>query len=144
MKRRLIMLILLGLFLSKLSLANESLTPTGRYLTVSNHPKMSQLDLLSQSIQVRFPEKIQTIGEAINYLLRFSGYSLIADNKMNKALKITLTKPLPIIDRELGPMSLKEGLTTLAGVAFTLYQDPVNRVIDFKLKPTYQKFLQNE
>ena len=144
MKRRLTMLILLGFFLSKLSLANESITQTGRYLTVSNHPKISQIDLLSQSIQIRFPEKVQTVGDAVNYILRFSGYGLIAENKMDKALEVTLAKPLPIIDRELGPMPLKEGLAILVGSAFYLYQDPVNRVVDFKLKPAYQKFVKNK
>ena len=141
MKRRLTLLILLGIFLSKLALANENVTQTGRYLTASNHPTTSQADLLSQPIQVRFPEKIQAVGDAVNYILRFSGYSLVAESSMDKALKNTLTKPLPIVDRALGPLSLKEGLTTLVGGAFYLHQDPVNRVIDFKLKPAYQKFV---
>jgi conjugative transfer region protein (TIGR03748 family) len=144
MKRRLIAMILLGMFLSKTCLADGNVTQIGRYLTVSNKPKISQIDLLSQTVQVRFPQNIQSIGDAMNYLLRFSGYSLASPAHTNSALKITLSKPLPIIDRELGPVSLKEGLVTLSGPAFYLVENPVNRIVDFELKPTYKKFMKNK
>ncbi len=114
-------------------------TEIGRYLTVSNKPKSSQVDLLSQIIQVRFPQNVQTVGDAINYILRLSGYSLIPNERMSSALKITLTKPLPAIDRNFGPMSLKDALTTLAGIAFNLAQDPLNRTVDFRIKPQFKR-----
>jgi hypothetical protein len=41
-------------------------------------------------------------------------------------------------------MTLSDGLTTLSGPAFELIHDPVNRTVDFKLKPAYQKFIKNE
>ena len=144
MKRRLIVVVLLSMLFSKTCLADNNITQVSRYLTVSNKPKFSQTNLLSQSIQVRFTRNIQTIGDAMNYLLRFSGYSLIPEAQMSLALQITLSKPLPIIDRELGPVTLRDGLTTLSGSAFYLIQDPVNRVVDFKLKPEYQKFIKNK
>lgn len=113
---------------------NNNVTVTGRYLTVTNHPQSDQIDLLSQTIQVHFPVSIQTVGEAMHYLLRFSGYSLVAKAQMHDALKITLSQPLPLIDRELGPVSLKKGLLTLAGPAFYLLQDPIHRTVNFHLK----------
>lgn len=116
----------------------HSLQPVGRYLTVNTTPSHAQIDLLSQIIQVRFPSTVQTIGDAMQYLLRFSGYSLIGDDQMNLAFKTTLTKPLPAIDRNFGPMSLKDALTTLAGPAFTLAHDPINRTINFQLKPRFK------
>lgn len=119
--------------------ANETDSQVGRYLTVSNKTNSSQIHLLSQSIQVRFPQEVKTIGDAINYLLRFSGYSLIATEQMNPALKTTISKPLPIIDRTLGPIALKAGLLTLVGSAFYIKEDPINRVVDFQLKPKFAK-----
>ncbi len=107
----------------------------GRYLSVDNKPSSAQVNLLSQIFQVRFPEEVQTIGDAMNYLLRYSGYSLVDDARQSVAMKNTLRKPLPLVDRNFGPMSLKDGLITLAGPAFTLMQDPLNREINFKLKP---------
>jgi conjugative transfer region protein (TIGR03748 family) len=144
MKRRIIAMILLSMLFNNACLADDNVTQISRYLTVTNKPKFSQTNLLSQLVQVRFTQNIQTIGDAMNYLLRFSGYSLISDTQRNSALKIILTKHLPIIDREMGPMTLSDGLTTLSGPAFELIHDPVNRTVDFKLKPAYQKFIKNE
>jgi type IV pili sensor histidine kinase/response regulator len=120
--------------------SKKNLTPIGRYLTIENKPQTFQVDLLSQIIQVRFPQNIQTVGEAMNYLLRLSGYSLIPANHRSEPLKIMLNKPLPIIDRDFGPMSLKDALITLAGPAFYLTEDPVNRSVDFRLRSSYARF----
>ena len=144
MKRKIITMVLLSLLFSEIGLADNNVTQIGRYLTITNKPKFSQTNLLSQSIHVRFTQNIQTIGDAMNYLLRFSGYTLIPETQMSLALKITLSKPLPIIDRELGPVTLCDGLTTLSGPAFYLTQDPINRTINFELKPEYQKFIKNK
>ncbi len=119
--------------------ANDSMTQFGRYLTAINKPTPAQTNLLSQTMQVRFPQNIQTIGDAMNYLLKFSGYSLIDNNKMSSNLKNTLSKPLPTVDRDFGPMSLKDGLITLIGPAFSLSHDPLNRTVNFDLKPQFKK-----
>lgn len=122
-------------------LAFESVTPVSRYLTINNKPRPEQINLLTQVVQVKFPQNIQTIGMAVSYLLRFSGYSLISKKKMSPALLTMLSKPLPVVDRELGPVSLKDALMVLGGESFTLVQDPLNREINFLLKPGYQKYL---
>lgn len=126
-----------GIF--QLSYANTNNTDVGRYLTVENKPRFSQLNLLSQTIQMRFPQSVQTVGDAMNYALRLSGYSLIPADRMSEELKTTLAKPLPAIDRNFGPMSLKDALTTLAGPAFNLVQDPLNRMVDFRVKPQFAR-----
>ncbi len=118
--------------------ADDSMTQFGRYLTAINKPTMAQTDLLSQTMQVRFPQTVQTIGDAMNSLLKFSGYSLIEENNRSAELKNTLTKPLPTVDRDFGPMSLKEGLITLIGPGFSLVHDPLNRTVNFNLKPQFR------
>jgi len=117
--------------------AMASSTQMGRYLTVENKPTHAQTDLLSQTIQVRFPANIKTIGEAMDYILRFSGYNLVPEHERSVDLKNTLLKPLPAVDRDFGPMSLKDALVTLAGSAFALKTDPLNRTINFQLNPRY-------
>jgi conjugative transfer region protein (TIGR03748 family) len=139
MKIKIIFFIILTIIFVKPCVANESVTQVGRYLTISNKPRLSQQELLSQIIQVRFPQNIQTIHEAMVYLLRFSGYDMISDNRMSKEFRITLSKRLPLVDRELGPISLKDGLMVLAGPAFDLVEYPINREIDFQLKPCFQR-----
>lgn len=137
-----IAIIFLNIFLYKICLASD-ITQIDRYLTTSNKTQLSQVNLLSQTIHVRFTRNIQTVGDAINYLLQFSGYSLLTEKERSIELNILLKKPLPVIDRNLGPISLSDALTTLAGSAYYLTQDPVNRTVDFKLKTAYQKFLHN-
>jgi len=110
------------------------LVPIGRYLTVSYKPDPEQMNLLSQTIQIHFPPSTQTIGDAMNTILRFSGYSLVPENQMNLAFKNTLQKPLPLIDRNMGPVTLQSALKILAGPAFTLKSDSLNRTIDFTIK----------
>ena len=110
-------------------------TSMGRYLSVSYKPQSAQVDLLTQMIQVRFPQNVQTVGNAMSYLLQWSGYSLVPEDRQSHALKTTLSKPLPAVDRNFGPMTLKDALTTLAGPAFYLVQDPLNRMVDFRVKP---------
>ena len=135
--------LLIGLLLAILTSTaysfDESSNEVGRYLSVTEKPRSSQVNLLSQTMLVRFPQSIQTIGDAMNYLLRFSGYSLVARDHMNNALRTTITKPLPAVDRQFGPIALDVGLVTLAGPAFSLIQDPINRTVDFKLKTSYSK-----
>jgi type IV pili sensor histidine kinase/response regulator len=117
-------------------------TQVGRYLTAENKPKSSQIDLLSQEFQVRFPSFVQTIGNAMEYLLKQSGYSLVPEDKRSTALKVALSKPLPAIDREFGPMKLKDGLATLAGPVFILVNDPLNRMVSFNLSSKYSALYQ--
>jgi len=143
MKIKFMVIIILSVLLGKNCLANN-LTSIGRYTTIDNSPRSYQTDLLSQIIQVRFTRNILTVGDAVNFLLKYSGYSLLAEPNLNQALKITLGKPLPIVDKEIGPVTLKTALITLIGPAFYLTQDPVNRVIDFKLKPNYLKFVHSK
>jgi len=133
--------ILVTLFIFSHAEAKNEVSSVGRYLTVTNKPLPAQRDLLSQTIQMRFPQNIQNIGDAINQLLRYSGYSLVRENQQSQALKNTLQKSLPFVDRELGPMSLRDALITLAGPAFTLTEDPLNREIDFHLKPHFSRSL---
>lgn len=140
MKFRLIILILLSISFDTTCIADD-VNQIGRYLTITNKARPEQISLMSQTIQVRFPQDVQTIESAIKYLLRFSGYSLVMTKKMSTASQIILGKQLPVVDRELGPIPLKDALTVLIGPGFNLSYDPINREVNFKLKPEYQKFI---
>jgi conjugative transfer region protein (TIGR03748 family) len=85
----------------------EDITAIDQYMTVANKPKPEQIDLLSQTLQVRFPQNIQTVGDAIFSLLKISGYSLIDSKHQSDALKITLSKPLPLVDKEFDSVHFK-------------------------------------
>ncbi len=54
--------------------ANE--LQVGRYSLLAATPTEAQTELLATTMTVRFPERIQTVGESIRYLLQRSGYRL--------------------------------------------------------------------
>ena len=105
---------------------------TGRYSMVSSAPTQAQSELLEASVTVQLPDRIQTIGETVRYLLQRSGYRLAASQSTAPETLALFALPLPAVHRHLGPMTLREALETLAGRAFHLVQDPVHRLITFE------------
>lgn len=105
----------------------------GRYSTLLAQPTAAQADLLSTTITVRFPERIQTLGEAVRYLLQRSGYRLADDHVANSVTADLLGLTLPAVHRILGPIMLRQALETLVGPVFRLVQDPMHRLISFEL-----------
>ena len=104
----------------------------GRYSLFNATPTESQAELLATRINVRFPERIQTVGEAVPYLLQRSGYRLANVESIGPDTTALFELPLPAVHRNLGPMMLRDALETLAGPAFHLVQDPVHRLITFE------------
>ena len=105
----------------------------GRYTLRSAIPTEAQVDLMSAIVTIRFSDRIQTIGTAVGYLLRDSGYQLASPIALDPETKALFRLPLPAIHRNLGPISLRRALETLAGPTFRLVQDPVHRLVAFEL-----------
>ena len=110
--------------------ANE--VQVGRYSMLSATPTEAQADLLATTVKVQLPKRIHTIGEAIHYLLQRSGFRLAASDAMAPETTVLFDLPLPAVHRNLGPISLRKALETLAGPAFQLVQDPMHRLIAFE------------
>ena len=104
----------------------------GRYSLLAATPTQAQAELLATTMSVRFPERIQTIGEAVRYLLQRSGYRLATAESISPDTVALLVLPLPAVHRSLGPMTLRDALDTLAGPVFHLVQDPVHRLVTFE------------
>ncbi len=111
------------------------ITQVNRYATVAHKPLSAQVSPLSVVQQVHFPLDIKNIGQALDYWLHYSGFHLARPEKQTTELKQLLTQPLPQVDRTLGPLSIRDGLTVLVGQAiFTLTEDPLLREVNFKRK----------
>ena len=105
----------------------------GRYSVLRTQPSAAQLDPLAARVTVHFPESVQTIGQAVQHLLRESGYRL-ADSSTG-ASAVLLELPLPGVQRSLGPVALRQALAVLGGPAFRLVQDPLHRLVAFERCP---------
>ena len=115
----------------------------GRYSLLAATPTQAQAELLATTMTVRFPERIQTVGEAVRYLLQRSGYRLAMAESIGPDTAALFALPLPAVHRSLGPMTLRAALETLAGSVFHLVQDPVHRLISFERCATDQLAVQD-
>lgn len=108
-----------------------------RYTLASTRPADAQRDPLNQIIDIRMPvQVVNTIGEGLRYVLLGSGYSLCAGEPgVYSALFI---KPLPAVQRSVGPVKLSEALQILAGPAWRMRVDDLNREICFVLRDEYR------
>ncbi|HAU2510330.1 TPA: hypothetical protein ACTUT5_000186 [Legionella anisa] len=126
--------ILCSLVLCALNVHAANNTQVSRYATVNNQPLTAQINPLKTVQQIHFPVAIQTIGEAVNYWLRYSGYHLAPKEKQSESLQQVFQQPLPQVSRNLGPLTIEHGLTVLVGQQlFTLKQNDLLREVNFSL-----------
>ena len=109
-------------------------TQTGRYISVVDEPTAEQKYVLRFKRSFTFSEDINTVGDAMSMLLAEPGYRLgtPTSDKESEELLALFKMPLASIHRQLGPMTLKDALETLAGPAWFLVEDPVARLISFE------------
>jgi len=112
----------------------------GRYVTISNDATRAQINPLLAVSTFTFSPTVATVGEAVQQVLANTGYRLASH--LSSDVKQTLLQPLPITNRHLGPLSIQETLEILMGEeVFTLQRDPLNRLVNFKVKPSIAKVL---
>lgn len=116
-----------------------NLTQINRYATVENKPLRAQINPLMTVQQVHFPQTVQTIGQAVTYWLQYSGFTLAKPDQQAISLQVVMQQQLPQVDRNLGPLTTKDGLEILVGQeVFSLTQNPLLREVNFKLKPAFE------
>lgn len=116
----------------------HDVTQVGRYSTIKNKASASQQDPLLAISQFKFNSHVKTVGQAIEQVLRDTGYALVPSKRLPLSARQIQSKPLPITQRELGPISVGNALRTLMGdQVFTLVVDPVHRLVTFKLQSKF-------
>ncbi|WP_153786194.1 TcpQ domain-containing protein [Pseudomonas sp. EMN2] len=119
------------------SAEKEPVVRYGRYTLVSTQPDASQRDLMAQIIDVTIPSRMTpSVRDAMLYVVDRSGYALCPPSSQH--VNILYTRPLPAAQYKLGPMTLRNTLQVLAGPAWQVKVDEVNRQVCFVLRPGYQ------
>jgi len=113
----------------------QEFVQTGRYTAVMSSPTEAQKNPLNEIVIVRFPDTVMTVGDALRELVAGTGYALSDTVYSDSEVFGLLGRPLPDIQRTLGPMTISVGLETLAGGAFRMIVDPVHRLVAFELDP---------
>lgn len=99
-----------------------------RYTLQKQSARPEQIDLLSVLVETEFPSPVDSVGSAIDYLLDRSGYRRIAIEESAASMEL----PLPEVHRKIGPLSLRDAMTTLAGPALELRENIEERVVWFE------------
>ena len=64
---------------------------------------------------------------------------MASDKEQSTALRETLLLPLPWVVRDIGPLTVEDGLLVLVGKnVFTLSKDLLHRKVNFALRPQFQ------
>ena len=104
-----------------------------RYTLIELRPELQQQDLQQQIIDLRIPASASTtVGNAMHYVLRHSGYRLCEGDP---ALATLWALPLPAAHLQLGPLPLNQTLQLLAGSAWPLSVDEHMRQVCFIAAP---------
>lgn len=116
-----------------------------RYLTVQLGPEVAKTDLLKSIVDLRVPEKITTVGGALDFLLRPYGFQLDDSHEADEQpeageqyLLLVLTLPEP--HRNLESMTLMDALATLGGKSFRPLINPVKRSVSYQLREGFGQF----
>ncbi|WP_431819415.1 PilL N-terminal domain-containing protein [Burkholderia sp. F1] len=111
--------------------ATEHVVPVvryGRYTLVELRPEPSQRDLSQQVVDVTMPaHPSATVGDGMRHLLQRTGYSLCHIDEAAALYAL----PLPAAHLQLGPLTLRDALQTLAGPAWRLVLDQGSRQVCF-------------
>ncbi len=87
-------------------------------------------------IDIRIPASLKpTVADAMRYALKQSGYTLCATGPANGVL---YRQPLPAVQYQTGPVRLRSALQMMAGPAWQLEVDDVQRVVCHSLREGYQ------
>ena len=96
-----------------------------RYTVLNPIQTPAQADPLSVIISIKFAKSVVSVKQAIEQLLRQSGYTLSKNYDLEKIKRFTLPK----VHQQLGPMSLKRMIKVLLGPAWDLSVDQATRSI---------------
>ncbi|EHC5874484.1 hypothetical protein JR782_005398, partial [Salmonella enterica subsp. enterica serovar Eastbourne] len=115
---------------------SPEVTREGRYTLVSVKSADVQREPLNQLIYITLPVSlVNSVGDGFRYLLFQSGYSLCG--RYGADFSELLNRPLPAVQRRLGPVRLSEALQVVAGPAWRMTVDEVNREVCFVLRDAY-------
>ncbi|MFD1260420.1 MULTISPECIES: PFGI-1 class ICE element type IV pilus protein PilL2 [Entomomonas] len=117
----------------------EPIIRYGRYNLASAKPTAEQQDLMAQIITTNIPITITnpTVMDAMDYVMQRSGYNL-CPSSTSKEIRTLYSRNLPAAHYKLGPITLRNALQVLAGPAFQVNVDEVNRKVCFDVREDYK------
>lgn len=103
-----------------------------RYIEVSTDVDRQQRNPMQTVVSIAFPPNIRQVGQAINYTIRSTGYSINDLDMTPEETRFMYTLPLPEVHRKFDHVKVINVLKTLVGDAFIPMADPIRRKVAFK------------
>jgi len=103
-----------------------------RYSILRPRLMAGQQDLLSVAKALRVPSEISTVGGALEWVIKDSGYRLASLDQLTRDVKDMLQLPLPKAHRQFQALPLRDVILLLVGSSFVLVHDPVHRLLTFE------------
>lgn len=110
-----------------------------RYVSVALGPTGAQKNPLDRVVEIQIPQRITTVGAAIEYTVLPHGFRLHGEGDAAPEQSLMVSLPLPDVHRALGPLKLIDALQVLGGEAFILRVNPVKRTVSYVLNPDYRQ-----
>ena len=83
---------------------------------------------------------METVGDAIQQVLRGTGYQLVPVKQLMAPAQALMNKSLPVTQRHLGPLTVSDAINVLIGApVYTLRVDPVDRLLSISVNKRYQR-----
>lgn len=99
-------------------------------LTLINVDAPTELkDPLMTVTSIVFPQSVTTVGQALNYSLLRTGYTLIAPSRLTPSASRLMQLPLPLVQRDIKQVTVRNLIDTLIGDGFDYRVDPVLRTV---------------
>ena len=115
------------------ALEKDPVVRYGRYTLVSSAPTVDQRDLMAQIVDLSIPANMTpNVREAMVYVLDRSGYSLCSTD--TGQVSVLYSRPLAAALYKIGPMTLSNALQVLAGPAWQVEVDQVDREVCYVLR----------
>lgn len=129
------LLLLSCCFIATLSFSNSKQYYGKGYTIVQQAVKYDDLDV---SVYKRITSNY--VKDGLQKILKGTGWKLAGSNSADPEIKRLYRQPYPNHKRKIGPMPLDEALVWIAGPAWSLVVDPVNKLISFDLSTQYKCF----
>ncbi len=83
---------------------------------------------------ITLPSSIETIGQAINYVLLESGYELESRELFSPETRTILMKKIPMSQRYFEYTTKEQIISALVGKSFDVRNDEINRTVSINLR----------
>lgn len=133
------LIVAISLFITT-SEASAEYLDVGRYLSLSSTVTENQQTLSLAPVTHVIPPQVISIGKAVRFLSESVGWGTVDETLYLESdeVKTLFAHRLPMIHRDLVGVPVEEALKAIAGPAYQLVLDPVERKVSYRLRDEYK------